>query len=58
MKLNKNGYLTKYSNGETNKCRDWWLAQKTITIIIPDELIGKRFKIKIEVINDEKKRKN
>jgi len=56
MRVNERGYLERLTS---RKCyRNWWLItdekQITVTkITIPQSLVGKRIRFKVEVIKDE-----
>lgn len=65
--VNKQGYVVRASQGARGQSRsktakilrDWWLVKTGTTIkigiVFPKEYLGKRIRIKIEVVEENKK---
>lgn len=54
MRINSQGYLER--NTAKGIFRNWWLASRGINLgnlYMPPHLHGKRFRLKIELIDDE-----
>ena len=61
-RINENNYVERRS-GLCKRCswRDWWLGKDSrveLNVVIPQRLYGKRFRIKVEVIEDKKRLKD
>lgn len=70
MKVNNAGYLERQSVGSRGctkaKYRNWWMVKyrggsnkgfvRIGDLILPEKMVGKRIRLKLEVIDDEKEK--
>jgi len=62
-RISKKGYVERIAQGESGSHRDWWTVKAVVdrispqivlnSITLPPELIGKKVRFKLEVIEDD-----